>query len=216
MKKLVLSVMSVVALGMAANAQEVEKPNFGFKEGDIMLEGSFQISDKVTKPTETNEGKEKFTNYTVNPKVGYFISDKVAVGASVAFGKSHGDFADMDQIGDAYSKDIYAGAFARYYFLELGKRFKTYAEVGVGFAENKNDFSKEKLTGIKAGLDLGFNYFVTENLAVAFTLGNVFSYSNQDMKSDGKKIGSVSETNANLNIFDNFFDQAKFGLIYKF
>lgn len=211
MKKLVLSVMAVAAFGFAANAQEKEKPTYGFQEGNVMLEGSFTISDSVNKDTDSG-AKGKTTNYSVNPKVGYFISDKVVVGASVAFGKE-----TLESKGAEYNdNNIYAGAFARYYFLELGNRFKTYAEVGVGFDQNKAKALDTKETGIKAGLDVGFNYFLTENLAVAFTLGNVFSYANHDLKDGGEKVGTVSETEANVNIFNNFFDNAKFGLVYKF
>lgn len=210
MKKLVLSLVAVAALGFTANAQEKEKPTFGFQEGNIMLEGSFNISDKVDK-NSTSGNKVKTTTYKVNPKVGYFLSDKVAVGASMAFGKGEQEF-----FNDAVATNLYAGAFARYYFLELGSRFKTYAEVGVGYDQKEVSAAKEKITGIQAGLDLGFNYFLTENLAVAFTLGNVFSYGNHDHKIDGNKQGTVSETEANVNVFNNFFDNATFGLVYKF
>ncbi|WP_158961075.1 outer membrane beta-barrel protein [Myroides fluvii] len=213
MKKLVLSLAAVAAFGFTANAQEKEKPTFGFQEGNIMIEGSFQISDKVIK--DSNSGlKDKTTHYTFNPKVGYFLSDKVAVGASLGFGKGllESDVLPVDVTGTK----LYAGAFARYYFLELGSRFKTYAEVGVGYQENKVSDAKYKETGLAAGIDLGFNYFVTEKLAVTFALGNVFSYSNYDAKQNGNKIESVSSTEANLNVFNNFFDNATFGLVYKF
>ena len=213
MKKLVLSLVAVAAFGFTANAQEKEKPTFGFQEGNVMIEGSFQIQDQVVK--DSNSGfKTKTTHYTFNPKIGYFLSDKVAVGASLGFGKGS---VESDAIGaDITGTKLYAGAFARYYFLELGNRFKTYAEVGVGYQEGKVSSIKYKETGFVAGIDLGFNYFVTEKLAVSFALGNVFSYKNYDMKEDGTKLGSVSETEANLNVFNNFFDNATFGLVYKF
>ena len=210
MKKLVLSLAAVAAFGFTANAQEKEKPTFGFQEGNFMIEGSFQISDKVDK-NSTSGNKDKTTKYKVNPKIGYFLSDKVAVGASLAFGKDEQEVFD-----DKIATNLYAGLYARYYFLELGNRFKTFAEVGVGYDQKKVSVDKEKMTGIHAGIDLGFNYFVTEKLAVAFTLGNVFSYGNHDYKKDGNKKKTVSETEANVNVFNNFFDNAKFGLVYKF
>ncbi|MDM1408431.1 outer membrane beta-barrel protein [Myroides sp. DF42-4-2] len=213
MKKLVLSLVAVAAFGFTANAQEKEKPTFGFQEGNVMIEGSFQIKDQVEKDSKTGV-KVKNTHYNFNPKIGYFLSDKVAVGASLGFGKAN---VGSDVIGtDITGTTLYAGAFARYYFLELGNRFKTYAEVGVGYQEGKVSDMKYKETGIAAGIDLGFNYFVTEKLAVTFALGNVFSYKNYDMKTDGNKVGSISETEANLNVFNNFFDNATFGLVYKF
>lgn len=221
MKKLVLSVMAVAAFGFAANAQEKEKPSFGFQENNVFIEGTFQLSDvKVT--DKTNVGvDEKVTTFQVNPKIGYMLNDKFAVGVSLGFGKigANDDMFDGANMGDAaYVKTTYAGAFARYYFLELGNRFKTYTEVGIGFSQGKADVLGEdvKATGIQAGIDLGFNYFLTENLAVAFNLGNVFSYSNHNVKVAGDKVATVANTNANVNIFNNFFDNAKFGLTYKF
>ncbi|MGG5506941.1 MULTISPECIES: outer membrane beta-barrel protein [unclassified Myroides] len=213
MKKLVLSLVAVAALGFTANAQEKEKPTFGFQEGNVMIEGSFQIQDQVVKDSDSG-AKDKTTHYNFNPKVGYFLSDKLAVGASLGFGKTN---VGAGALGvDITGTTMYAGAFARYYFLELGNRFKTYAEVGVGYQEGKVSSEKYKETGLAAGIDLGFNYFVTEQLAVTFALGNVFSYKNYNMKEDGTKVGTVSETEANLNVFNNFFDNATFGLVYKF
>lgn len=213
MKKLVLSLVAVAAFGFTANAQEKEKPTYGFQEGNFMIEGSFQISDRVVKDSDSGD-KQKMTHYKFNPKIGYFLSDKVAVGASLGFGKG---FLESDVLADDVTgTTLFAGAFARYYFLELGNRFKTYAEVGVGYQENKVSDAKYKETGIAAGIDLGFNYFVTDKLAVTFALGNVFSYSNYDVKVDGVKEGSISNTDANLNVFNNFFDNATFGLVYKF
>ncbi|KZE82113.1 outer membrane beta-barrel protein [Myroides marinus] len=222
MKKLVLSLVAVAAFGFTANAQEGEKPTYGFQESNIFVEGMFSINNNTNKP----EGKDKVktTTYNFTPKVGYMLSDKFAVGVELGFGKNgseDGAFGDMLALSKkGYVKETYAGAFGRYYFLELGQRFKTYAEVGVGFhqgvTEVKATTIDAKQTGVKAGLGLGMNYFVTSNLAISFHLGDIFTYSNYNAKVDGKKQGTVSETNANVNVFNNFFTEAKFGLTYKF
>lgn len=225
MKKLVLSLVAVAAFGFTANAQEGEKPTYGFQESNIFVEGMFSINNKTEKPE--GGSKDKTTTYNFTPKVGYMLSDKFAVGVELGFGKDgskDGQFGDL--LGKnsikGYVKETYAGAFGRYYFLELGQRFKTYAEVGVGFhqgvAEQRvlTKTYDDKMTGVKAGLGLGMNYFVTSNLAISFHLGDIFTYSNYSLKSDGKKEGTVSETNANVNVFNNFFTEAKFGLTYKF
>lgn len=224
MKKLVLSLVAVAAIGFTANAQETEKPTFGFQESNVFVEGMFSINNSTTKPEVGSKTKETFYNF--NPKVGYMLSDKFAVGVELGFGKNgskEGTFGDMLEISrKGYVKETYAGAFARYYFLEVGSRFKTFAEVGVGFNQGVTETGTAlktvdaKQTGIKAGLNVGFNYFVTPNLAIAFNLGDIFTYSNYNYKIDGNKQGTVSNTDANLNVFNNFFDNAKFGLTYKF
>lgn len=221
MKKLVLSLVAVAAIGFTANAQETEKPTFGFQESNIFVEGNFQISDTNVSGKVTGVPDFKITTFQVTPKIGYMLSDKFAVGASVGFGKVGTDnelFSGIDYSGAKYIKTTYAGVFARYYFLELGKRFKTYTEVGIGYSQGVADVATKevKATGIAAGLDLGFNYFVTSNLAISFNLGNVFSYSNHNGKVDGNKVVTTSNTNANVNVFNNIFDNATFGLTYKF
>ncbi|MCC9042972.1 porin family protein [Myroides sp. M-43] len=224
MKKLVLSLAAVAAFGFTANAQETEKPTFGFQESNVFVEGMFQISNSTSK-LEGASSKDKKTNFTFNPKVGYMLSDKLAVGVSAAFGKNSDSETSFggafDKVGSVkgYMKETYVGAFARYYFLELGQRFKTYAEVGVGYHQGVKEqaLGKDlKATGVKAGLNVGMNYFVTSNMAISFNLGDVFTYGNYNTKMDGTKVSTDSKTEANVNIFNNFFDNATFGLTYKF
>ena len=202
MKKIVLSLAAVLAFGLTAQAQD--KPTYGFQQSDVFVEGNFGLNSTNDKNTET-----KTSSFNFNPKVGYMLNDKFAVGASFQVGNSVEKVA-----GNETEKfnNFYGGVFGRYNFLELGNRFNTYAEVGVGYNELKKGITDVKAKGISTGLDLGFNYFLTPNVALSFTLANVISY--ESMKVDGQE--AVSEFNANINVFDNFFDSAKFGLIYKF
>ncbi|MDM1349253.1 outer membrane beta-barrel protein [Myroides marinus] len=228
MKKLVLSLVAVAAFGFTANAQETEKPTYGFQESNVFVEGMFSINNKTSKLEVEGASKKKDTYYNFTPKVGYMLSDKFAVGVELGFGKVGGVDYDgtfegvLEKSRKGYVKETYAGAFGRYYFLELGQRFKTYAEVGVGFHQGVTEMGTAaksvdlKQTGVKAGLGLGMNYFVTSNLAISFHLGDIFTYANYNVKADGKKGSTISETNANVNVFNNFFTEAKFGLTYKF
>ncbi|MEC4115126.1 outer membrane beta-barrel protein [Myroides pelagicus] len=205
MKKLVLSVMAVAAFGFAANAQEKEKPTFGFQESNIFVEGNIGFN------TENNKNNKVKTNdFNFNPKVGYLLTDKFAVGAEFEVGTSNKkeDGTKIDK-----SNSFYGGVFGRYYFLELGQRFKTYAEVGVGYGQVKTGVDATvKTKGVNAGLNLGINYFVTERFAINFNLGDVLSY--RTAKTDGSE--AVRNFDANINVFNNFFNQAQFGLTYKF
>lgn len=201
MKKIVLSLAAVLAFGLTAQAQD--KPTYGFNQSDLFVEGNLGINSTNDKNTDV-----KTSSFNFNPKVGYMLTDKFAVGASFQVGndtkKNNGTKVDKNN-------HFYGGVFGRYNFLDLGSRFSTFAEVGVGFAQTK-DFHNVKSKGIATGLDLGFDYFLTSNVALTFTLANVISY--ESMKADNQE--AVSEFNANINVFDNFFDSAKFGLIYKF
>ena len=99
----------------------------------------------------------------------------------------------------------------RYYFLNMGERFKTFTNFGIGFGSNDNgggDAEKTSTLGIGGGL--GINYFVTPRLAIDFGLTNLLRYSSA-------KTGDVSNSSIDLSIneYNNFFAAASFGLIYK-
>lgn len=202
MKKVLLSAVALVAFTFA-NAQE-ESKGFGFSKGNVIVEGNLMLNSTNDKNTEV-----KTNNFEFNPKVGYFLSDKFAVGVELGIGsfkeKTVGTETDKNSNFDA-------GVFGRYYFLDLGQRFKTYAEAGLGMTSGKEGLAAVKYSGFNAGASLGINYFVSESFAINFGLTDILSYNST--KKDGAK--NVSEFNANVNVFDNFFTTAKFGLTYKF
>src|SRR5690606_22400502 len=156
MKKLILSAMAVFALSFA-HAQE-EESTFGFGEGNIFVEGNIGFGSTNNKNTE-----EKTSNFNFAPKAGYFISDALAVGLDLGFASNKtedagGETEKISAVG--------IGAFARYYFLDLGERFKTYGEFGVGYATANNKIADVKVNSFGFGATLGINYFVTENFAI--------------------------------------------------
>lgn len=202
MKKVLLS-LAVVALGYTAQAQEKV---YGFQEGDVLVEGSIGLSSEVDKNTD-----EKTSSFAFNPKAGLMLSDKFAVGVEVFLSNEKSTLAGKE-VGKTNAAG--AGVFGRYYFLDLGQRFKTYAEAGVAFGSGKATLAgvegpKTNITA--AGLGLGFNYFITPKVAINFGLSDILSYNSS--KVEGGK--AVSQTQVNLNVFDNFFSTATFGLTFK-
>ena len=118
MKKLLFAA-ALVAFGFTANAQEEQ--TFGFAEGDVIVEGNLGFNSENDKNTEIETSAFEF-----NPKVGYFLSDDLAVGVQLMLDTDK----ETDGMADTETKTTTfgAGVFARYYFLDLGKRFKTYGE----------------------------------------------------------------------------------------
>ena len=211
MKKLLFAA-AFVAFGLTANAQEEQ--TFGFAEGDVIVEGNLGFNSENDKNTEIETSAFEF-----NPKVGYFLSDDLAVGVQLMLDTDK----ETDGMADTETKTttLGAGVFARYYFLDLGKRFKTYGEFGVGFDSAKTevevpgvDVDDFKTNGIGAGLGLGLNYFVKENIAINFALTDVLSFRSDKADVDGAE--AVTSFNGNLNVFNNFFQTAQFGLTWKF
>lgn len=211
MKKLLLTLTAIAGLTFASNAQD-----FGFKKTDFIVEGNFQATSVNNKNTD-----EKFSEFNFTPKFGYFVSDKIAVGVEFAFGQEKE--TTQQTAGETINKDnvFGVGAFGRYYFLELGSRFKTYTELGAGYLGTKSEVEvagttteNPKVNGFGANLGIGANYFLTDKIAINFAFTDVLSYGSAKADVDGAK--SVSVFNANVNQFNNFFSNATFGLTFKF
>lgn len=211
MKKLLLTLVTVAGLTVASQAQD-----FGFKKTDFIVEGSFQSSNKNDKNADV-----KTANFNFAPKAGYFVTNNIAVGVDLAFGqaKETTTVADVESIATA--RTFGAGVFGRYYFLEVGNRFKPYAELGAGY----NNFRPEskvagtttkgnKTNGYGVNASIGANYFLTNSIAVNFAFANVVGFNSTKEDVDGAK--AVNEFTTNVNMFDNFFNTAKFGLTFKF
>lgn len=204
MKKLILSAVAVFAFGFV-NAQEGQ--SFGFSEGDIIVEGNIGFGSTNDKNTET-----KTSSFNFNPKAGYFISDDLALGLDLGFGSNKSETmgtttSDMSVVG--------FGGFARYYFLDLGARFKTYGEFGIGYATANDKIAEVKYNTLGAGVTLGINYFITESFAINFALADILSYTSSKADVDGAE--AVNEFHFGFGEFNNFFGTtATFGLTYKF
>ena len=231
MKKLLFAA-ALVAFGFTANAQEEQ--TFGFAKGDVLVEGNLSVNS--TTDTDSNENGDLFevknSSFNFNPKAGYFVTDKLAVGVELSLLNTNAEETDFTTdpnfVEETKTTTFGAGVFARYYFLDLGKRFKTYGEFGIAYATGNVESNitgvntpveDYDVNGISTGIDLGINYFVTENFAINFGLVDVLSYSSlkgeNNLEGTSDEIKS-NEFNANLNVFNNFFQTAQFGLTWKF
>ncbi|MBF4466074.1 outer membrane beta-barrel protein [Flavobacterium sp. LC2016-12] len=204
MKTRFLIIASLLTFSFA-NAQQIEAEEemnsakgITFQKGDMFIEGSIKIS---------TGGDLDY--YGFSPKFGYLLNDKFAVGGKLNYASSELESTNT-------KTNVFGiGGFARYYFLELDKkRFKAYAEAGLGFGSNKTEIANVEDTdnSITADITVGLNYFVTKNIAVTFTLANVLSY-NSVSPEDGP---SSNTFELNINLFENIFDQPQFGLLYRF
>jgi len=199
----------MAAVAMIATTAQAQEKTFGFNEGDVLLEGNVSFSS-----TKNNNTDVKENSFTFAPKAGYFLTDDFAVGVQLDVTNS------KTEAGSAESKEntFGAGVFGRYYFLDLGQRFKTYGELGLGFASFKeentfgNTTNEIKASGFGAGVGLGINYFVTEKIAINFALTDILSYTSYKRK-DGESINSFG---LQVNEINNFFSTAQFGLTFKF
>lgn len=223
MKKIIFTVAAIFAFGFANAQEKKESTGFGFSKGNIMLEGNLGFSSGTTTNSvsgvDTNETKGSSLDF--NPKVGYFLSDKVALGIELGIGSTKSEVTTFGPTvtNENKSNSFDGGVFARYYFLNLGERFKTYAEAGLGFGSEKfetNGVETRKDSSIDFGVDLGINYFLTNRFAINFGLTNLLGFSSSKSEFPSGAETNSNGFNGNLNVFNNFFDTAQFGLTYKF
>jgi len=205
MKKLLFTA-AVAVLGLSnVNAQE-EAKTFGFGEGDIFIEGMVNFSS-----TNDKNSDEKTNGFGISPKAGYFLNDDLAVGAMLSYDSNKTEVSGTDI---SKYNTFGAGVFARYYVLDLGERFKTYSEFGIGYATSNDKIADLKENTIGAGLDLGINYFVTEKIALSFGLKNILSFSSSKYDVSGAK--AVTDFNLGFgDVANPFGGNVNFGLLYK-
>jgi len=170
----ILAVLTI--LTVSANAQS------NFKKSDKILEG--------TASYVKTEGVD--ASYSLAPTVGYFLTDKFAIGVAGETAKD-----------DAGVKTNSIGAFGRCYFLTIGKNLKTYSQLTMSNTTINND-SKSSF-GLNLGL--GLNYFVSPKLALTLHVADLVDYSDNKTTSTFS-VGWQGVTNP--------FSASKFGVLYRF
>jgi len=187
MKKLLFMAMALIAL-QTSFAQT-------FSKGNTILEGTASYA------ASTSAGNPKTTDFS--PSIGYFLSDKFAVGAQLGFGSEKTDT-------DKSSSTSY-GVFARCYVLNVGDHLKAFTQLDLG-GSNSSNTADVKTTQFGANVGLGLNYFLSKKLAITTSVGNLLGYTTTKV-GDGD---SVTATNIGFSGFDNPLMATKFGILYKF
>ena len=204
MKKVLLSAVALLAFGFA-NAQEEEKGNGGFAKGDVFVSGAVTLGS-------AKKGDFKANAFEIAPKVGYFVTENIAVGASVGFQSLKFD----NGAADATNSGLGLGAFGRYYFTPADK-FSLFAELGFDYTSYDEEFDAETGTvyrgsfeskEIGLGLGAGMNYFVSSNFSIEAGVA-VLGYSSNDNGGNGAD-------KTNTFSFGGDWRAVTFGVNYKF
>jgi hypothetical protein len=108
-----------------------------------------------------NDFDDKSNVFNVVLQVGYFLTNDLAIGGIWYFNTFKDEVSGVDVLDQSV---FGVGAFARYYFWDLGERSKTFTEFGVGYSSAKDQIFNVAFNTIDAGLDLGINYLVQKKL----------------------------------------------------
>jgi len=201
-RNVTLAAVAMSAMSFAS-AQESD-PTFGFSKGDVFVEGNMGFSS-------VKETYETTRSFVFAPAAGHFIRKDLALGVRLVFIEEEEKEDIMNTILDKRSA-FSVGFFSRYYFLGMGKRLKTFTNVGVAIGSGKTGSPEVKHSSFGAGVGLGMNYFVTERIAINAGLADILAYTSVSPNNGPSK----SEFAINLNVFNNFSTQAQFGLTFKF
>ena len=196
MKKVLLSAVALLAFGFA-NAQEETKGNGGFSKGDVFVSGAFSIGSEKT-------GDDKSSGFEIEPKVGYFVTENIAIGGKLGFAsyKAEDTFGDTDDLSA-----LTVGAFGRYY-MTPASQFSLFGQLGFDYSSIDDKLADVQENEIGLNLGLGLSYFVSNNWSIEATWAGL-GYTSNDNGGNGAEKTNSFGLGADLRAIS-------FGVNYKF
>jgi hypothetical protein len=208
MKKIILSVVAVMAFGFA-NAQD--KGGAGLAKGNLVLTGDFNYESETT-------GDVKASGLTVAPGVGYMMSDKLMLVGSLGItsGTASSGVAGAD---DAKVSGFGLNAGVRYFFTPADSFSLSLGGV-LGYGTTTSNFGTDPATGesvifaedlktttTSLTVPVGLHYFMSNNFAISATWGGL-GYSSSKPDFDGADATNSLSLGLNMS-------SISFGLLYK-
>jgi hypothetical protein len=177
-------ILTLLAGGLYAGAQPVA--------GKFFVGGSFNLAASTDKSKigGTTVVDDKIFRFDLSPRLGYFISDRLAAGIGLGFSSSVTQFPD-DNPDKRTSASFYFEPFVRYYLI-AGKA-GLFAEASVSTYVGKDKIFFDTTTdewnsfGIFAGVSPGVYYFISEKLAIEAWIGWIGIETDVDKYSDDDK-----------------------------
>jgi len=164
MKRLLLLSCSFLFAGFTAFAQIDTTPQMRSEVGSTPIQqGNWMVGGSLGSIGYSFEGKS--FNVNINPRAGYFVSDGVAIGASL-----NGGLTTVDEGDNIWTYGV--APFVRYYFPEGSSstgRFFGQGEVGIAGSSVGKD------ADLAFGLGLGYAHFITQSVALEVVAGYNYS-----------------------------------------
>mgnify|MGYP003393153091 FL=1 len=173
MKNLTLFIYSFLFFYLTSNAQ-IDK-GFWIQGGNVAL--VFDNS-KITSSSSNYDTKEYYL--VINPNVGYFIIDRLAIGTSLNIELHYFPVEDYS----SYGIDI--GPFIRYYYLNHNKPYNFFSQIGYNYGIGLDEKFEKWVDVNKITINNGFSYFLNESVAIEASINyhhRKFEETNSDFKS---------------------------------
>lgn len=213
MKKIIFTVAAIFAFGFANAQDKKESTGEGFSAGNVMLSGSAGFSS-------TTRGDVKNNTFNFSPRVGFFVTNNIAVGIALGVEGTKTEDFDGPTFVEQTRTDFSIGAFGRYYFTPASK-FSVFAELGFNVVSGKVDTDEtlggttisyeSKVNGFNFGLAPGLSYFISDSWALEAKWG-MLSYNTTEPDAPA---GFTSESTDTFNLGLDL-DDLMLGLVYKF
>jgi outer membrane protein len=187
MKKIILAAIAVMGFTFA-NAQTT-----GFSKGSTFISGAVGIASEKTGDAKTN-------GFVIEPRVGYFVSENIALGGKLGF-------SSLKDADDSKTNAFTVGAFGRYYFTPASQ-FSVFTQLGVDYTGYKYKPGNGKSNELGVGLGLGLSYFLSNHFAIeANWAGLEYSVNNN---------GGHGADKTNNFYLGSDLRAVQFGVVYKF
>lgn len=189
----------LIATSLFAINSFAQKSTEGFSKGSIFASG--QVGFVTAKQDQV-----KGNGFNINPRLGYFVSNNIAVGINVGFASIKAeDGATIDQ----HETSTSFGVFGRYYFTPANK-FSFFGNLGVDYTTSKDKLANPeiKTNGFGVSVSPGISYFLSNNLAIETSIG-LLGYKSEKVDLPGAKALNTFQFNLGLS-------NIAFGINYKF
>jgi outer membrane protein len=192
--------VAVLSLTFVNAQEEKETTGAGFSKGDVFMSGAFSLTSTNNKNTEV-----KTSGFEIEPKIGYFVSENIAIGGKIGYESDKSKNATTDLSDDS---TLSVGVFGRYYTTP-SSQFSLFGQLGFDYMSTKDNMAGGiTVNGWGLGFQPGINYFVSDNWAIEATIGELGFGS---AKADVTGAKEVSSFGLNLDL-----RAITFGVNYKF
>jgi hypothetical protein len=198
MKKVIIAIL-VLALAVSAFPQN-KKGNLliGTYFGSTGL--SFGSSESGnSRSTDRSKGDSSSFSIGVGPSIGYFLTEKLVLGASVSlsYGQSRSEYSttESENTSKSNSSSLYLslGPFVRYYLGRPNAKRMPFIHASIGtslypsysghYETNSGyeyDYSYPKYMYWSGGVQIGYEHFVNSAIGLQYYVGYSFSHSSYE------------------------------------
>lgn len=146
------------------------------EKGRIFLGGSVGIQSNTYNPSNSNTFKFTETNFSVTPQIGYFLTKKWALQASINYSSTWGRRFDPNLTLEQQKYRINSYGFGvggRYYIPTSHEKFAFFLFTGANVGWGNNKRLSEKSLWFNVNISPNFNYFFTSKWALELSFSGI-------------------------------------------